>query len=618
MELGEPEPLGVLHHHGRGLRHVDPDLDDRRGHEHLDSTVTEGGDGGGLRVSVHPPVQHPEPEPAQGPRGQLLRGLQHGPPEPPPRYPRTHDEGALVAGRGGGDRVVGDSPPIGTEALGDDIAPARALVQDREVEIAVERQREGPRDRRRGHGEQVRRAALLEQPRALEHTEALLLVDDHEAQVRESHGLLHEGVRAHHDARLAAPDRRLGRPPPRRPVAAREVADGHAPGFEESPRSIPPLRREDLRGREHRDLAPPVDHGGCRDQADDRLAAAHVALQEPLHRLPSRQLPTERRHRAPLGTGQCERQRADDAVDQARGGPRLHGVGEGCAAPVEGRVQDEQVLPQQGLVRRVGARAEAGDVVGVGGEVDGAQGLRARGEPEALADLGGDDVGHRGEAFEGLRDEPPERPHPETVGGRVDRHHHAAVDARRAACVLVLRVVHAQRARPTLDRPHEDHLPPGDEERGDVGGRSKPAHQQRARPVLDEHLDEPGTPSTAATYATHGREHDGVSALHELAHGGGGRAVAIVPRDVVQEVRDGVDAEPRELVAPGRTDPPEGVDERGRRGDGAAQMNSTLRIETTRLPFGTLMVTSSSISLPSRARPMGDSTEMRPSFRSAS
>src|SRR5207237_2745537 len=72
-------------------------------------------------------------------------------------------------------------------------APGRQLVEGRDREVAVERQRERARDGRGAHDEHVHRlgAAALER-RALQHAEAMLLVDDGEPEAREAYPLLDE------------------------------------------------------------------------------------------------------------------------------------------------------------------------------------------------------------------------------------------------------------------------------------------------------------------------------------------------------------------------------------------------------------------------------------------
>ena len=89
-------------------------------------------------------------------------------------------------------------------------APGGQLAQHGRVEVAVGGQREGARDRRGGHVQRVRREpvrGLGVQRGALAHAEAVLLVHDAHGQVAELHGLLDQGVRAHHELERARAER---------------------------------------------------------------------------------------------------------------------------------------------------------------------------------------------------------------------------------------------------------------------------------------------------------------------------------------------------------------------------------------------------------------------------
>src|SRR2546426_9182886 len=92
----------------------------------------------------------------------------------------------------------------------------RQLVEDRDVEVAVERQGERSRDRRGRHHEEVGVLALAAEPGALLDAEPVLLVHDGEAEAAELHTFLHERVRAD-DAR----DVPRGDPRPARGALAR-------------------------------------------------------------------------------------------------------------------------------------------------------------------------------------------------------------------------------------------------------------------------------------------------------------------------------------------------------------------------------------------------------------
>ncbi len=80
------------------------------------------------------------------------------------------------------------------------------LVEDGHVEVAVVRERERPRDRRRGHDQHVRRRALLLQHHALVDAEPVLLVDHGQRQVGELDPFLDQGMGADHD-RSTSPSR---------------------------------------------------------------------------------------------------------------------------------------------------------------------------------------------------------------------------------------------------------------------------------------------------------------------------------------------------------------------------------------------------------------------------
>jgi hypothetical protein len=89
------------------------------------------------------------------------------------------------------------------EALGaqhaglDRLAAGRHLVQAADVHLAILGERQGARDRRRGHDQQVRRPlGLGGQHHALGDAEAMLLVDDGEAEPAILDSLLEDRMRA--------------------------------------------------------------------------------------------------------------------------------------------------------------------------------------------------------------------------------------------------------------------------------------------------------------------------------------------------------------------------------------------------------------------------------------
>ena len=89
-------------------------------------------------------------------------------------------------------------------------ASRRQLIDDRDVEIGIGGHGQRARNRRRRHdelmGNAAVRLALLLQPQALLHAEAMLLVDDDQGELCEIDALLKQRVRADDDADLAGGD----------------------------------------------------------------------------------------------------------------------------------------------------------------------------------------------------------------------------------------------------------------------------------------------------------------------------------------------------------------------------------------------------------------------------
>ena len=89
--------------------------------------------------------------------------------------------------------------------------PGGQLVEHRDIQVAVERQRERARDRRGGHHQHVRVVALLAQGVALLHAEAVLLVHHRQPQPLKLDALLDQRVRADGHGGLRRSPARRGR-----------------------------------------------------------------------------------------------------------------------------------------------------------------------------------------------------------------------------------------------------------------------------------------------------------------------------------------------------------------------------------------------------------------------
>ena len=111
----------------------------------------------------------------------------------------------------------------------DRAAARRPLPQGRHVEVAIERERQRARNRRGGEQQHVGRRALADQRRPLLDAEAVLLVDDDQAQPLERHALLHQRVGADHEPRLPA-----GEPPADRLLLGRVSRPSSSSGLSSS------------------------------------------------------------------------------------------------------------------------------------------------------------------------------------------------------------------------------------------------------------------------------------------------------------------------------------------------------------------------------------------------
>ena len=102
----------------------------------------------------------------------------------------------------------------------------------------------------------------------------------------------------------------------RRGKATVQPRDRHTERIEPLGEFAQMLLGEYFGGRHHRRLAAGIHRGEAADRGDDGLAAADVALQQPLHRMRLGEVLEDLRHRAPLRPRQAERQPSQEALQQ--------------------------------------------------------------------------------------------------------------------------------------------------------------------------------------------------------------------------------------------------------------------------------------------------------------
>ena len=128
--------------------------------------------------------------------------------------------------------------------------------------------------------------ALRAQRRALQHAEPMLLVDDDEPELVERHRLLGERVRADDEMDRAARElgANLAALAPRVTLPVSDATRNRDVVQQPANRQVV-LVRQDLGRRHERDLKAVLHRDDRREQRDDGLAGADVALQQPVHRL---------------------------------------------------------------------------------------------------------------------------------------------------------------------------------------------------------------------------------------------------------------------------------------------------------------------------------------------
>ena len=326
VQLRQSEAVGVFNDHDRGVGHVHTHLDNRRGHEHLRLVVAEALHDGLLLGSGHAPVQKLDPiigEHGSLQVGRLFRGGRHvvalqvvvgldadggvlvgllvrlAPPSAASAVRRLRvalaailaDEGAhhvhLLAAR---ERRAGGV--VGMAAVGLLMHErgalrrvVRSVLEVGQGQVAEQRQRQRARDGRGREVQRVGRIALRQQLGALLHAEALLLVDDHEAEPPGRHIVLEQRVRADEHVHRALRHAREDGLAFGRGRGAGQHRPGDAGGIEQRPQTLAVLAREHLGGSHEQSLRTRVRGRREREGGDDGLAGAHVAQQQVVRRL---------------------------------------------------------------------------------------------------------------------------------------------------------------------------------------------------------------------------------------------------------------------------------------------------------------------------------------------
>src|SRR5713226_5246050 len=360
VELGKAEALGVLDDHDGGVGDVDADFDDSGGDEDLGFVLAEALHDFFFFIAGEAAVQEAELELGKNFAREALVFF-HGSFQLELGFfdDRINDV-ALVAG---GDFAAEKFPDAGEmrlagHARGDGSAAGRQLVENGNVQVAIESERQRARDGRGGEHEDVRGVAVgggfIHQALALEDAEAMLLVNGDEAEAGEGNVVFDEGVGADDELGFAGADAIEGRGFFRDFQTTDEEFDAIACFGENATRGKKVLDGEDFRGGHERGLRAVFDGDYRGLQSDDGLAAADVALKETIHRGRFFEVGSDFRENAFLGGGGLKREDAlegfaDGIFAEAEGNGVF--LASGLAVESEAELVEEKFLEDEALLR---------------------------------------------------------------------------------------------------------------------------------------------------------------------------------------------------------------------------------------------------------------------------
>ena len=261
-------------------------------------------------------------------------------------------------------------PPLAGDTPGlDRGAPGGQLVEDGNVEVAVDEQAQRAGDGRGAHHQKMGVRGLFGQHPALAHAEAVLLVDDGKAQPGKLHPLAEDGVGAHHKVGFVGADGGQRSALGGSLHAAGQQGHPHPEGGKHLVQTLSMLGGQNFGGGQQRGLISRPDAGPDGGGGHQRFAAAHVALQQAVHGSLARHVGQNFAHGPALGTGGGEGQAFPER-------PRVgqpHGCAGGGSTPVF-HAADAQLQHQQFFIDEPPPGC-IGFVLG-GRAVDGPHGIR--------------------------------------------------------------------------------------------------------------------------------------------------------------------------------------------------------------------------------------------------
>ncbi len=196
------------------------------------------------------------------------------------------------------------------------------------------------------------------------HAELVLLVDDDEGEPRELDVLGEHRVGAHDQVHLARGDASRGLRARLAPQAPVEPRHAHLAAGEDPRHRRLVLSRQHLRGRHERGLRAVRDGREAGVRGHQRLAGAHVALEQAVHRCGPQEVRAHLGHHAVLGRREAEREAgADPPVERGREaeGKALEAAPQRPSAR-EQELVHEQLVEREAMPCAVGVPERVGEV----------------------------------------------------------------------------------------------------------------------------------------------------------------------------------------------------------------------------------------------------------------
>ena len=207
-----------------------------------------------------------------------------------------------------GDELIRPAPVAGIHHTVFNGKPVgRNLVDDRNVQIPVQDDGQGPGNGRGAHDHHMGEAALASKKLPLGHAEPVLFVSDHQGQPVIDHLFLDQGMGSDDDVRLVGGDLFIGQPLflCRHGAGHQHGAEGNVIFPEHGLHSLIMLLCQHLCGSHKSPLEAVFCGRDQRQDGDDGLSGAHVSLDQPVHDLSAFKIRVNLR-KSPL-LGLCER-----------------------------------------------------------------------------------------------------------------------------------------------------------------------------------------------------------------------------------------------------------------------------------------------------------------------